>query len=166
METHEKFKYKKEGNSLRIWRRYQAPKEQIWQAVTDHKILDQWWAPRPWVCQTKSQDFRDGGHWQYAMQGPEGEKHWAMAKYLKIVPEMSYTADDFFCDEDGNQNENLPSSRWEVALEADGTETVMVTTCTYSDEETLEEYLKMGFLEGYEMGLNNLEQLLLERNEN
>ncbi|MGO1723248.1 MAG: SRPBCC family protein, partial [Sphingobacterium sp.] len=102
----------------------------------------------------------------YAMQGPEGEKHWAMAKYLEIVPGTSYTADDFFSDEKGNKNEKLPSSRWNVALEADGRDTVMITTCTYSDEKTLEEYLKMGFLEGYEMGLNNLEQLLLEKSKN
>ncbi|MGO1597501.1 MAG: SRPBCC family protein [Sphingobacterium sp.] len=166
METYKKFKHEKEGNRLRIWRTYQAPKEHIWQAITDHKILDQWWAPQPWSCHTKSHDFREGGHWHYAMQGPEGEKHWAMAKYLEIVPGTSYTADDFFSDEKGNKNEKLPSSRWNVALEADGRDTVMITTCTYSDEKTLEEYLKMGFLEGYEMGLNNLEQLLLEKSKN
>ena len=107
---------KKKATVFEIRRTYQAPKEHIWQAITDHKILDQWWAPQPWSCHTKSHDFREGGHWHYAMQGPEGEKHWAMAKYLEIVPGTSYTADDFFSDEKGNKNEKLPSSRWNVAL--------------------------------------------------
>lgn len=154
------FKYQKQGNALKIWRGYTHPKAKIWNALTDPDILDRWWAPLPWKCDTKSHDFREGGHWHYAMRGPEGETHWAMAEYQKIKPGTSYTATDFFCDQDGKPNKDLPSSVWEVTLQDHGNEVQLVTTCTFENEAKLDENLNMGFLEGYEMGLNNLDQLL------
>lgn len=159
-----KLQHEKKGKVLKLWRSYPGSKDGVWQALTDYIILDRWWAPQPWTCQTKSQDFREGGHWFYAMRGPEGEVHWSLEKYLTIDPGTSYTANDFFADEHGNPNDDMPSSHWNISLEEHDGGTLMTTTCTFQDEKTLNEYLEMGFLEGYEMGLNNLDGLLDSKN--
>ena len=50
-----------------ITREFAAPIANVWQAWTDSKLLDQWWAPRPFRAETKRMDFREGGQWLYAM---------------------------------------------------------------------------------------------------
>ena len=94
-------------NKLVVTRDFDAPVAQVWKAWTDSKILDQWWAPKPWKAETKSMDFRDGGNWIYAMKGPEGEAQWCRADFEKIVPQKSYTGTDAFCDEKGNINKQF-----------------------------------------------------------
>ena len=60
--------------SIVVSREFNAPVEEVWQAYTDPKILDQWWGPAPWRAETKHMDFRVGGFWLYVMIGPQGEK--------------------------------------------------------------------------------------------
>jgi uncharacterized protein YndB with AHSA1/START domain len=33
----------------------------VWDAFTKQKILDKWWAPKPWLSKTKRMDFTVGG---------------------------------------------------------------------------------------------------------
>jgi uncharacterized protein YndB with AHSA1/START domain len=37
----------------------------VWRACTEADLLDKWWAPAPWKCETKMMDFREGGKWIY-----------------------------------------------------------------------------------------------------
>lgn len=71
------FTVDKENKTIHVARRFDAEVPLVWQAWTTPELLDQWWGPEPWRAETKSMDFRVGGHWLYAMVGPEGEKHWS-----------------------------------------------------------------------------------------
>lgn len=51
------------NKSLVITRDFSAPVAKVWKAWTESKLLDQWWAPKPWKTETKSMDFRNGGYW-------------------------------------------------------------------------------------------------------
>ena len=44
-------------------------------------LLEKWWAPKPWKAETKSMNFKDGGHWHYSMVGPDGTRMWARIDY-------------------------------------------------------------------------------------
>lgn len=155
-----KFQYQIKEKEVIITRQFEASQNQVWNAFTDSKILDQWWAPKPWKCNTKEQDFSVGGRWLYNMSGPNGEIHWSYLDYTAINPQNSYTGLDGFCDENGNQNPEFPSSEWKNEFTFENGICTVTSSCKYDKEETLQAYLKMGFLEGYEMGLNNLEELL------
>ena len=91
------------GKKLIVKRRFNAPLEQVWKAWTESSLLDQWWAPKPWKAKTKTMDFREGGFWLYAMEGPDGNNIWSRLDYRKIIPKKSFTATDAFCDENGNE---------------------------------------------------------------
>src|SRR3569833_1988898 len=83
-------------------RQFNAPIEKVWKAWTDPDILEKWWGPKPWVAKTKTMDFTIGGAWLYAMEGPEGQKHWSYVTFTAIEPEARFAADSLFSDENGN----------------------------------------------------------------
>lgn len=154
------FDVDKEKHQIKVKRSFNAPIELVWAAWTEADILDQWWAPKPWVAKTKRMDFREGGHWLYAMLGPENEVHWARADYIKIIPEKFFSAYDGFCDEEGNPNSNLPNNKWENNFNALGEETLVDILLSFDTLEDLEKIIEMGFKEGFTAGLENLDQYI------
>lgn len=141
-------------------RSFTAPLEKVWAAWTQSELLEKWWAPLPWHARTKSFEFKEGGKWHYCMEGPEGEKHWGMNTYLIIVPEASFTAVDSFCDENGAVDESLPTSHWDVQFDTEGEVTKIIVTTTYPNAEALETVSNMGMKEGFNQGLDQLEEML------
>lgn len=145
-----------------VEREFNAPVNLVWRAWTEEKYLGQWWAPKPWKCETGKMDFREGGQWLYAMVGPEGEKHWGKAEYDEIATEKYYIGRDVFCDENGTTNEELPQANWKVEFQADGEKTRVTMTTDYPSKEQLETVINMGMKEGLTMTLEALSQLLVE----
>lgn len=146
--------------TLYATRTFNAPVSAVWEAWTNRDLLERWWAPRPYKAVTKSFDFSEGGAWHYHMLGPEGDVHWCLNAYEKIEPEVQFTAVDAFCDEDMHINESMPVSHWLVEFsEADGSTTVKVTS-TYRSEAELQTVRDMGMEAGFDMGLNQLEEVL------
>src|ERR1041385_1909743 len=88
--------------SVLVSREFNAPLETVWRAYTEAEFLNQWWGPAPWHAETKRMDFKPGGFWQYAMVGPEGQKHWGRMNYTAIDKHKKFEFEDIFCDENGN----------------------------------------------------------------
>lgn len=154
------FNVDKASRKINVTREFAAPLSNVWQAWTDSKILDQWWAPKPWKAKTKSMDFREGGYWLYAMVGPNGEEHWARADYKKIDPLKSFTVKDSFSDENGTTDPALPVSTWTNRFSESGQKTTVSIEIEYPTVQDLEKTIEMGFKEGFTMGLENLDALL------
>jgi uncharacterized protein YndB with AHSA1/START domain len=154
------FVVNKENNTITIKREFAAERALVWDAYTKSEILDQWWAPKPWRARTKSMDFREGGSWIYAMVGPAGEEHWAIANYISIKPKEKFTGLDAFSDADGNINKEMPQSKWEVSFADKGESTLVNFHITYGDLAQLEATIQMGFKEGLAMAMENLDELL------
>lgn len=148
------------ANKIRVTREFAAPVEQVWEAWTKPELLEQWWAPKPWKAVSKSMDFREGGRWLYCMTGPEGEKHWSIATYEKIIPNKHYEGLDAFCDEDGNINPEMPRMQWSVDFNAVPDGTRVDVEITFSSREDLEKIVEMGFEEGFAAAHGNLDEIL------
>ncbi|MCH7409337.1 SRPBCC domain-containing protein [Belliella sp. DSM 111904] len=154
------FDVDKANNQIKVQRSFNAPRDLVWIAWTEAEILDQWWAPKPWNAKTKTMDFREGGHWLYAMVSPEGEKHWSRVDYIKIIPKEHFTAIDGFCDEAGDFNASLPRNKWENDFQDRGDETMVDMLLSFDSLEDLEKIIEMGFKEGFAAGLENLDQFI------
>jgi uncharacterized protein YndB with AHSA1/START domain len=154
------FSVDKENNTITVKREFAAELPVVWDAYTKSEILDRWWAPKPWRARTKSMDFREGGRWHYAMVGPEGEEHWAVANYTAIQNQKKFTGLDAFADADGNVNTDMPQSKWEVTFTDKGPVTLVKIHITYDDLAQLEATLKMGFEEGLRVAMEGLDELL------
>ena len=162
METKNKTLFTKdlENKKIVVEREFSAPVESVWKAWTDSNLLDQWWAPRPWRAETKSMDFRPGGFWLYCMRGPNNEAHWARVDYQSIEKNQSFKAMDCFCDENGVRSDALPNMSWnnQFLKTADGSK--VVVEISFKSEEDIRTIVEMGFQEGFDAALGNLDELL------
>jgi uncharacterized protein YndB with AHSA1/START domain len=145
---------------LTIERLFPATPARLWEALTTPAILDQWWAPKPWKSKTIRMDFRVGGQWLYAMQGPEGETHYGLMEYLAIEPNRRYEAADVFCDAEGNPVPSLPRQVFMNSLNPEGKQTKLVTVVQYTSAEDMNRILEMGMQEGITMAYEQLDALL------
>lgn len=156
------FSVNKKTKTITVKREFAAVLSLVWDAYTKSEILDQWWAPKPWKARTKIMDFREGGHWHYAMVGPNGEEHWALAHYEIIQFQKKFTGLDAFADAHGNVNKELPQSKWEVTFTGNGQITLVEFSISYDDVSQLEATLQMGFKEGLTMAMEGLDELFVK----
>jgi uncharacterized protein YndB with AHSA1/START domain len=154
------FTVDKTANTVFVNREFAAELSLVWDAFTKQEILDQWWAPKPWLSKTKYMNFEVGGRRFYAMCSPEGEEHWSIQEFIEISPKTNFKTVNLFADKDENINSDFPSSEWNLDFnETNGVTTVkiIIKHKTLSD---LEQHIQMGFKEGFTMTLNFLTQLL------
>ncbi|HMQ06929.1 MAG TPA: SRPBCC domain-containing protein [Saprospiraceae bacterium] len=141
-------------------REFNADISLVWRAWTEAELLDQWWAPAPWKCETKVMDFREGGKWIYDMVGPEGERHGGIQLYETIVLHDYFSGKDAFADIEGNINQNLPVCEWRNTFIKTEKGTLVVSLAQYPDQKSLEMVIKMGMAEGLTLAHNQLEDVL------
>lgn len=151
----------KENKTIHIVREFASNIQLVWKAWTTPELLDQWWGPQPWRAETKSMDFREGGHWLYAMVGPDGEKHWSKSDFISISKEKSFSSRGGFSDENGTINPAFPQNLWENNFIAKDNKVQVDIFLTYDSLSDLEKEIEMGFKEGMTTDFEQLDKLLL-----
>ena len=148
----------KQTKTVSITKEFAAELSLVWDAYTQAELLDQWWAPKPMTSRTKAMDFEVGGRRFYAMVSPDGDERWAVQKYTSITPKTNFKFFNAFADKD--ENLELPGSDWDLNFsEQDGKTKVSISI--YNDSlERMERVIAMGFQQGIEALLQNLEELL------
>jgi len=152
------FTVDKATKTVFVNREFDADLSLVWDAFTRQEILDQWWAPKPWMSKTKHMNFEVGGRRFYAMVSPEGQEHWSLQEYTSISPKTNFKYRNAFADKD--ENPELPASEWDLSFsEQNGTTTVRITIYNESLAR-MEKMVEMGFQGGFTMTLNYLEEFL------
>ena len=105
-------------------------------------------------------NFKPGGHWLYAMIGPEPSTTWCKFDYTTINPNKSFEGADMFCDENGVQNPEFSSMKWKVGFHAVSSGTKVIVEISFESEEVMQKIIAMGFEGGFSMALDNLGELL------
>lgn len=74
-----------------------APRELVWQALTDPAQVNAWWGPDGFKNADVEQDVRVGGVWKFKMIGPDGTEYPNKSTYIELkAPErMVYDCGDF-----------------------------------------------------------------------
>jgi uncharacterized protein YndB with AHSA1/START domain len=153
------FTVDKGSKTVFVTREFDADLSLVWDAFTKAEILDQWVAPKPFVAKTKVMDFRVGGRRFYAMVTPEGQERWLIQKYTAITPKTNFKMFNAFSDKE--ENPELPGSEWDYTFsEQNGKTTVRITIYNESLAR-MEKMIEMGFQEGFTVGLQQLDDLLL-----
>lgn len=141
---------------MKIYRRQVSP---IWKHFSEKELLDKWWAPKPWKCETQKINFAESGVWFYAMKSPDGEKVYAKAIYDEIMFHRSISWSDYFTNENEKINTDFPSVNWLIGFTGIEQGTKLTVNLYFNSKEDLHKILEMGFREGFEMGLNQLEEV-------
>ncbi len=69
---------------IRIERVFNAPRERVWRAMTDPKLVAQWWG-RGNTLVIERMEVERGGHWRFVEHSAEGV-HGFEGRYREIVP--------------------------------------------------------------------------------
>jgi uncharacterized protein YndB with AHSA1/START domain len=76
--------------SITLTRVFKAPRELVWKAWTDLKMLQEWWGPEGFTAPVVEGEIKPGGTLHITMHGPAGSPYdvdMPMIKnYLEIVP--------------------------------------------------------------------------------
>ena len=148
----------KQTKTVSITKEFAAELSLVWDAYTRAELLDQWWAPKPMTSRTKVMDFTVGGRRFYAMVSPEGDERWAIQKYTSITPKTNFKLFNAFADKD--ENPELPGSDWDLNFSGQNGKTTVSISIYNESLERMEKVIAMGFQQGFEALLQNLEELL------
>ncbi len=154
------FSVNKENKTIVVKKEFAAKLELVWDAWTTSELLDKWWAPLPYRNETISMNFIANGMWHYAMIGPEGEKHFCKAYYQSIDALKMFSYKDAFCNDKGEDLTEMPSMNWTNTFTSNNNVTKVNVVLNFETIDQLENIIKMGFKEGFTMGLNQLENFL------
>jgi uncharacterized protein YndB with AHSA1/START domain len=158
------FSVNKETKTVLITAEFSAGPSLVWDAYTRAELLDQWWAPKPFMSRTKVMDFTVGGRRFYAMVSPEGHERWVVQQFTSITPKTSFKFFNAFAD--ANETLELPGSDWDLNFSEQGDITKVSISIYNESLERLERMVAMGFKEGTKMQLQNLEELLRQLSTN
>lgn len=143
-----------------------GPKDKVWGAYADKESFEKWWGPEGWVTTTKEFNFTPGGRVHYGMKCVDenqgewfNQTSWGVMEITDVAPAESFTYTDYFSDENGTLNNEMPALKvTNEFIEEDG-KTRIVSTSYADSAEQIEELIKMGMIEGFTSQLNKLEKL-------
>ncbi len=69
---------------IRIERIFNAPRDRVWRAMTDPKLVAQWWG-RGHERAVEKLEVERGGHWRFVEHGPDGV-HGFEGRYRDVTP--------------------------------------------------------------------------------
>jgi uncharacterized protein YndB with AHSA1/START domain len=78
---------------LTLSRIIRAPREEIFAALTDPKLLVQWWGPGAVSCPEAEVDLREGGEYRLANLETDGSMIWISGRFERVrrPEELVYT---------------------------------------------------------------------------
>lgn len=125
-------------NELVITRIFDAPRELVWKAWTDHDQVKRWHGPRMFTCPSAKIDFRVGGKYLFCMRSDSGPEQWqegiwSTGIYKEIVPLEKIVCTDCFADENGNV---VPATHYDMEGDFPLEMLVTVTFEDYKDNKT------------------------------
>jgi uncharacterized protein YndB with AHSA1/START domain len=72
-------------NEIRIERSFDAPREAVFRAYTDPKLLIHWMGPRKYRMTIEQMDVRPGGRWHFTHIDTDGTKYGFHGEFREIV---------------------------------------------------------------------------------
>lgn len=147
---------------LQIERTLRAPRAAVWRCWTEPALLVQWWCPKPWVTELRAFELRPGGAFHTTMRGPDGGISDNPGCLLEIVPGERIVATWMLL---GGWRPATPwmpmTGVWTMADAADtaGSGTLYRAVAQHPDAETCRRHAEMGFAEGWNLGIDQLEAL-------
>lgn len=141
-------------------------KDAVWNAYADKDLFEKWWGPEGWDTTTKEFNLTPGGKIHYGMKCVDenqgdwfGQTSWGVMDVVEVNPTDSFTYIDYFSDEEGTLNKEMPALKvTNEFIEEDG-KTRIVSTSFADSAEQIEELINMGMIEGFTSQLTKLDAL-------
>ncbi|MEO8067235.1 MAG: SRPBCC family protein [Flavobacteriales bacterium] len=73
---------------IRVQRKFDAPRELLFDCATKPEHLTRWWGPRNQELVSCEVDLRVGGGYRFVLRGPDGQEVGFRGEYLELVRPM------------------------------------------------------------------------------
>lgn len=158
-----------DSKTLTLEREFDAPKDKVWKAFADKETFEKWWGPEGWETKAKEFNFAPGGRVHYDMKCVDenqtdwfGQSSWGVMVLESINEPNSFSYTDYFSDEDGTLNQEMPALKiTNEFVEADG-KTKLISRSMADSADQIEQLIQMGMVEGFTSQLLKLDALLAE----
>lgn len=147
--------------TLTLVAEYDATPEKVWQLFADPRKLERWWGPPTWPATFEQHDFAVGGEAQYYMTGPDGEKAYGWWRFTAIDEPKSLEFEDGFSHELDKPNDDMPTMRMRVDIEAAGAATRLTVTTYFRDAAEMAQLSDMGMAEGMTGAAGQIDAILV-----
>lgn len=139
------------SRTIEVDRLIAAPRELVFEMLTDASHLDQWWGPDGFKTETHEMDFSVGGLWRYTMHGPDGKDWPNWIRYREITQPARIVYDH------GDEIGGPALFEGMIALTAEGEKTRITITLLFPTVEMREATEKFGAVEGGRQTLARLD---------
>lgn len=136
-----------EDRDLVLTRLYDIPREKLYRAWTDPKLLVRWFAPAPWTTPEAEVDVRPGGSSRVVMRSPEGVDYPNHGVYLEVVENEKIVSTDAYSK--AWQPSEKPFMTLILTFEDEDGKTRYTARARHWTVEDRETHEKMGFHEGW-----------------
>lgn len=145
--------------TLTITAEFDADAERLWELWADPRQLERWWGPPSHPSTFVDHELTVGARTTYFMTGPDGEKHHGRWRIEEVEPPNRLRLADDEVDAEGKPTDGGPTGMTVTIAEADGKATMSIQT-HFTDRESMEQTIEMGFEQGMKEMLNKLDSLL------
>jgi uncharacterized protein YndB with AHSA1/START domain len=146
--------------TLTITAEFEAGAERVWEMWSDPRRLERWWGPPSHPATFVDHDLVPGGRAGYFMTAPDGQRYHGWWRIEEVDPPRRLRFEDGFADEEGNPNEEMPTTIATVTIVEDGGTTTMSIESRFADREGMERTLEMGAEQGMTEALGQIDALL------
>lgn len=70
---------------VQIERVFDAPRDRVFAAFTDPKLIPEWWGPRDTTTVVEQMDVRPGGSWRFVIHHPDGRENAFRGTYREVA---------------------------------------------------------------------------------
>ena len=144
-----------------ITRTFNAPRELVWQTLSDPELLKKWlFGPPGWTMTVCEEDQRPGGTFRWAWSGPDEAEMVMSGVYREISPPERVVRTEKF------EFGCAPQAGEQVAtlvLTEQNDKTLLTLSIIYPSKEARDGALASGMDKGLEAGYARLETILAER---
>jgi uncharacterized protein YndB with AHSA1/START domain len=138
---------------VRIERIFEAPRERVWRAMTDPKLVAQWWG-RGNKLVIERLEVERGGHWRFVEHAPEGV-HGFEGRFREVTPPARVVQTFEW---DGMPGHVVVNTMTLESLE--GERTRLVTVSLFLTAEERDGMLSSGMEQGLNQSYRALDRLL------
>lgn len=139
-----------------LTRDFNAPRDLVWQAMTNPEYVRQWWGPRGTSLTVCEIDFRPGGTWRFVEQGSDGVEHPFKGEYREIVAPERIVQTFIYDVAPFNEHEAVEN----MTLEEKGGRTTLTTLVQHKTKEARDGHVHSGMEQGSAETFDRLEELL------
>jgi uncharacterized protein YndB with AHSA1/START domain len=144
--------------TMLLTRTLNAPRELVWKAWTESKLMAEWWSPRGFTNPTCEIDVRPGGAIRIHMDHPNFPNHWMTGTFKEVSkPEKLVFISKAFEDENGNAELEILNT---VTFEEINGKTKLTVNAQILKATEKVKFAVGGMNQGWNESIDKLEELL------